>query len=198
MNIGLTGGIACGKTTVSTMLVELGAVLIDADQIAREVVLPGSPVLIRVVERFGSVVLLEDGSLNRKKLGQMVFNNPQALKALEAILHPPIRAIIKERMDAFQTAHPASLVVVDVPLLFESGQQSMYSEIMVVYVPPEIQLKRLMDRDKLSAEEGIRRINTQMPIEEKKRLADIVIDNSGTLQETRNQVLEFWRRKGTG
>ncbi len=196
MNIGLTGGIACGKSTVAAMLVRRGALLVDADQIAREVVLPGSPVLAQVAERFGQAVLLADGSLNRKKLGEFVFGNAAARKDLEAILHPPIRAIMKERMSRYEREHPDRLVVVDVPLLYESGLQHMFSEVMVVYVPKEIQVERLMKRDGLSPEQAAERLNAQMPIEEKKKLADVVIDNSGTLEHTERQIEEFWRRKG--
>jgi dephospho-CoA kinase len=195
VNIGLTGGIATGKSTVSAMLVQRGAVLIDADQIARDVVLPGSPVLDKVVSKFGQAVLLEDGSLHRKKLGQIIFGNPKARKELEAILHPPIRAMIKSQMEALEKEDPHRLVVVDIPLLFESKLQEPYSEIMLVYVPTAIQKQRLMQRDHLNEIEAEARLNSQMPIEEKKKLADIVIDNSGTIEETDKQIDFFWQRK---
>lgn len=196
MNIGLTGGIACGKSTVASMLVRRGAILIDADQIAREVVLPGSPVLARVAEHFGQAVLLEDGSLNRKRLGEIVFNDPAAREQLNGILHPPIRAIMKERMRENETLHPDKLVVVDVPLLYESKLESMFDEVLVVYVPREVQLKRLMERDRLSLEQAEQRLRAQLPIELKKQRADYVIDNQGSLQETERQVDAFCRRKG--
>lgn len=196
MNIGLTGSIATGKSTVSSMLVDLGAVLIDADQIAREVVLPGSPVLFEVAQRFGQAVLLEDGSLHRKKLGEFIFADSTARKDLEQILHPPIRAIMKERMKQLEQEQPENLVVVDVPLLFESQLGHLFSKVMVVYVPESVQITRLMQRDDLTQEQAAARIATQMSIEEKKRLADIVIDNSGSHIETKTQVNEFWQRKG--
>jgi dephospho-CoA kinase len=196
MNIGLTGSIATGKSTVASLLVDRGAILIDADRIAREVVLPGSPVLTQVADRFGQAVLLGDGSLDRKKLGEFIFGDAASRKDLEGILHPPIRAIMKERMQRHELEYPEKLVVVDVPLLFESKLQHMFTEIMVVYVPAAIQLERLIHRDQLTEEKAISRLNSQMSIEEKKKLADIVIDNSGTIQETEQQVTQFWRRKG--
>lgn len=195
VNIGLTGGIATGKSTVSSMLIQRGAVLIDADQIAREIVLPGSPVLDEVVSRFGQAVLLEDGSLHRKQLGQIIFGDAKARKDLEALLHPPIRIIIKSRMQALEAEDPHRLVVVDIPLLYESKLQEPYAEILLVYASPEIQKQRLMQRDHLNETEAEARLSSQMPIEEKKKLADIVIDNSGTIEDTEKQVDYFWKRK---
>lgn len=196
MNIGLTGGIACGKSTVAGMLVRRGALLIDADRIAREVVEPGTPVLAEVIRRFGDDLLLPDGSLHRKKLGERVFGNREALRDLENLLHPPIRALIRERMQAYAAEQPDKLVVVDVPLLYESGQQAMYEQVMVVYVPREVQLQRLIARDGIKAEQAEKRLLSQMPIEEKKGLADWVIDNSGTLKETEKQIEAFWNERG--
>jgi dephospho-CoA kinase len=196
MNIGLTGGIACGKSTVSAMLVRRGAILIDADQIAREVVEPGSPVLARVAERFGQDILLPDGRLHRKKLGERIFGDDAARKDLESLLHPPIRAIMKERMRENESHYPDKLVVVDVPLLYESGLEWMFEQVLVVYVPRELQLKRLIARDGLTTEQAERRLQAQMPIERKRDKADVVIDNSGTPAETERQVDLFWRQKG--
>ncbi|MBP1154631.1 MULTISPECIES: dephospho-CoA kinase [unclassified Paenibacillus] len=196
MNIGLTGGIACGKSTVASMLVRRGALLIDADRIAREVVEPGTPVLAQVIDRFGANLLLPDGTLDRKKLGERVFGNAGALKDLEGLLHPPIRATMRERMHAYEAEHPDKLVVVDVPLLYESGLQALYKQVMVVYVPRSIQMERLMVRDGLTKEQADKRLNSQMPIETKKELADIVIDNSGTIEETEMQIERFWLERG--
>jgi len=196
MNIGLTGGIASGKSTVARMLVESGAALVDADRIAREIVEPGQPPLAQIVERFGQAVLHEDGTLNRKKLGEIVFADEAKRKALEAITHPAIRAVMRERMDKLQREAPKRLVVVDVPLLYESGLQSLFEEVMVVYVPRSLQLERLMKRDGLSKADAERRLNAQMDIEEKKRLADIVIDNSGSLEDTALQLERFRKAKG--
>lgn len=198
MNIGLTGGIACGKSTVAAMLVRRGAILIDADQIAREVVLPGDPALGLVVERFGASVLNSDGSLNRKALGEIVFKEEAARKDLEAILHPRIRAMMRERMEETDRLTPDKLVMVDVPLLFESKLEYMFEETLLVYIPRELQLVRLMERDGIAADQAERRLAAQMPIEDKRGLADAIIDNSGTLEQTELQVDQFWTRKGLG
>jgi len=196
MNIGLTGGIACGKSTVADSLVRRGALLIDADRIAREVVVPGSPALALVARRFGQAVIAEDGTLARKKLGDIIFADAAARKDLEAILHPAIRREMIARMEQAERERPERLVVVDVPLLYESGLTAMFDEVMVVYVPEQMQLQRLMARDGTSEETARLRIAAQLPIERKKEQADIVIDNSGTLAETELQLDTFWRRKG--
>ncbi|NBI28306.1 dephospho-CoA kinase [Chengkuizengella marina] len=192
MNVGLTGGIATGKSTVSNMLVERGARLIDADVIAREVVLPGHPVLKEVAEHFGQDILLEDGSLNRAQLGEIIFNDPSARKDLEGLLHPQIRSLMKERMAQYEMEEPERLVVVDIPLLFESNLQELFSSVVLVYVPESIQLERLMNRNQLSLEEAKKRIEAQMPIENKKKLADFIIDNSKSIEHTEKQVEQFW------
>lgn len=195
MIIGLTGGIASGKSTVANMLVERGAALVDADAIAREVVLPGSPALLEIAEQFGQAVILDDGSLDRKKLGQVVFRNTEARKQLEAITHPRIRQLMLARMAQLEQNDPKRLVVVDIPLLYESGLQTLFEEVMLVYVPSQVQLQRLMQRDGLDESEARARIDSQMPIDEKKQLADITIDNSGTKQQTEAQVEQFWGSK---
>jgi dephospho-CoA kinase len=192
MNIGLTGGIACGKSTVAAMLAARGALIIDADRIAREIVLPGSPVLGQVAERFGQAVILPDSSLDRKKLGSIVFGDEQARRDLEGLLHPPIRALMKERKERFETEHPDKLVVLDIPLLYENKLEGMVSRVMVAYCPRDVQLDRLMLRDGLSAEQAEARLLAQLPIEEKRLRADIVIDNSGSLADTERQVNAFW------
>jgi dephospho-CoA kinase len=176
MNIGLTGGIACGKSTVSAMLVDRGALLVDADQIARDVVEPGSPVLEQVAAHFGQAVLQR--------------------KQLEGILHPPIRKMIRDQMEAYERQFPDKLVVVDIPLLFESNLSYLFEQVMVVYVPRHIQLERLMARDGLTESAANSRIEAQMSIEEKRKLADIVIDNSGTWEDTYAEVERFWLGKG--
>jgi dephospho-CoA kinase len=196
MNIGLTGGIACGKSTVASMLVKLGAFLIDADQLAREVVMPGRPALKQIVERFGPGVLMPDGTLHRKALGTIVFNEPAARKDLEAITHPLIRQAMWDQMHQTEQTHPDTLVVVDVPLLYESKLQGYFQKVMVVYVSESVQLHRLMERDELTLDAARLRLQAQMPIEEKKALADIIIDNSRNLADTEQQIQLFWQRKG--
>ncbi|MEF2968404.1 dephospho-CoA kinase [Paenibacillus sp. M1] len=196
MNIGLTGGIATGKSTVSQMLVARGAELIDADAIAREIMEPGHPVLAEVVKHFGQGVLLPSGELDRKRLGSIVFSDPEERKALEGITHPAIRGEMKRRMAELEAADPRRLVVADIPLLYESGLEQLYEEIMVVYVPREVQLERLMARDKMTREEAEARLRAQMDIELKKERADILIDNSLGREETESQIDDFWRKKG--
>lgn len=196
MNIGLTGGIASGKSSVSELLVSLGAILIDADQIAREVMLPGHPVLAAVAKQFGQGVLLEDGTLNRKKLGELVFNHPEQLQALNDITHPAIRQEMKDRKLKYEEQFPDRLIVSDIPLLYESGLENGYEQIMLVYVPREVQIERLMKRDGMDKSQAIRRLEAQMDIEEKKQRADIIIDNSGDFEETKKQILAFWHHKG--
>jgi dephospho-CoA kinase len=196
MNIGLTGGIACGKSTVAAMLAARGAILVDADAIAREVVEPGSPALDEIAARFGQDVINEDGSLYRKRLGEIVFADREAKRDLEQILHPRIRQIMMGRMRENESLYPDKLVVVDVPLLYESKLESWFSEVMVVYVPRETQLTRLIQRDGLTTEQAESRLSAQLPIDEKKARADYVIDNQGSLSVTEEQVETFLRGKG--
>ncbi|SDL91607.1 dephospho-CoA kinase [Paenibacillus marchantiae] len=196
MNIGLTGGIATGKSSVSAFLASKGALLIDADVIAREVMLPGHPVLAAAVQRFGQAILNEDGTLDRKKLGSIVFQNPEERKALEAITHPAIRKEMRERAALYELEHPDKLVVSDIPLLYESGLEDGFEEVMVVYVPRSVQLERLMSRDGMTAEQADARIDVQMDIEDKKQRADVLIDNSGLWSETEQQLISFLHRKG--
>lgn len=191
--VGLTGGIASGKSTVSRVLRELGAVIIDADVAAREVVMPGSEGLARVASEFGKEVLLSDGSLNRKLLGQIIFGDPEARRRLESITHPLIYRRMAQDLNC-AAAEGAQVIILDIPLLFETGLfLDTIDESVVVYVRPEIQLQRLMERDGLSEEEAEQRIRAQLPLEEKARRAEHVIDNSGSPEETRKQVETLWR-----
>lgn len=196
MIIGLTGGIASGKSTVSALLVNKGARLVDADVIAREVMLPGHKVLAAVVEQFGEDILFPDGTLNRVKLGDIVFNDPEALKTLNQLTHPAIRQEIKERMLSMEQEDPGKLILVDIPLLFESRLESLFKEIIVVYVPREVQITRLMERNRLSLEEAEARLKAQMDIELKRSKANYIIDNSGDLTHTEHQVAVLWDRLG--
>ncbi|SFB26692.1 dephospho-CoA kinase [Cohnella sp. OV330] len=193
MNIGLTGGIATGKSTVARMLVARGAALVDADRIAREIVEPGQASLARIAERFGAGVIQEDGTLNRRLLGTIVFADAEERKALEAITHPAIRELMRERIAALEAERPDRLVVADIPLLYESGLQHLYEGVMVAYVPREVQRLRLIERDGLAPEEADKRICAQMDIEKKRQMADYVIDNSGTIADTEAQLDRFWR-----
>ncbi len=192
MVVGLTGGISTGKSTVSTMFLHRGAYIIDCDIIAREVVAPGEEGLSQLVIRFGEEILQYDGTLNRKMLGTIIFNDEDARKALNEITHPLIRARVKQYIKENLLNHPSQIIIVDVPLLFEGNLAEIMDETVVVYVSEPIQLARLMERDKLTIEEAKTRIETQMSIEEKRKLADIVIDNSGKIEQTEEQVDLIW------
>ena len=196
MKLGLTGGIACGKSTVSAMLAERGAKIVDADQTAREVVLPGEAALEAIVAVFGQAVLNQDGTMNRSALGSIVFSDPARLSQLEAILHPAIRTRMWGRINVYEQEDPSQLIVADIPLLYETGQASLYDGIMVVYVPRLIQIERLMSRNSITAEQAEAAYCSADGYEEKRQLANYVIDNSGTLEQTALQVERFWHEQG--
>lgn len=193
MRIGLTGGIACGKSTVAAMLSAKGAVLVDADRVAREVVEPGEPALAAVAETFGQAVIDDSGRLDRKALGVLVFADEAKRRKLERILHPAIRQRMERKIAEAEALDPQAVVVADIPLLYEGGLQENYERVLVVYVPQEIQLQRLISRDGLSESDAQRRVAAQWPIERKRELADDVIDNSRALADTQRQVDEWWR-----
>jgi dephospho-CoA kinase len=193
--LGLTGGIGSGKTVVGEMFARLGAEVIDADQLARDVVEPGQPALDEIVKRFDPEILLPDGRLDRRKLGRIVFADAAARAALNAITHPRIR----ERMDAAVTARRerAGVLILDIPLLYETARTTPVEKVIVVWVDPATQIRRLLDRGGLTPEEARKRIAAQMPLDEKRALADHVIDNSGSLDATRRQVEALYRRYAT-
>ncbi|CEH31697.1 dephospho-CoA kinase [Aneurinibacillus migulanus] len=190
MIIGLTGGIACGKSTVSRMLAERDARIIDADIIAREVVRPGEEAWSLVVERFGRDILLANDELDRVKLGSLVFSDEQARLDLNAIVHPAVRGRMRQLTKEAQE-EGIGLIVLDIPLLYESKLEYMVEKVVVVYCTVNQQLERLMKRNGFDEEEAQRRIASQMFIEDKRLRADYVIDNSGTLTETEQQVDEL-------
>lgn len=188
--LGLTGGIATGKSTVSRYFAENGIPVVDADIIARKVVMPGSQGLADIVARFGEAVLLADGSLDRQRLGALIFSQEEERHKLNAVLQKYIRQQIKnETQDFINQGH--ALIVLDIPLLYEAGYERECDAVMVVYTTSDVQLARLMARNHLSEQEAHDRITSQMSLEEKKSRADIVIDNNGTLSETYQQV-EKW------
>ncbi|MFZ0131794.1 MAG: dephospho-CoA kinase [Desulfobacterales bacterium] len=186
---GLTGGIATGKSTVAAVFAEAGAVVIDADRIAHDAIAPGQPARDRIVARFGRDVLLPDGTIDRKKLGAIIFNDPQQKARLDSIVHPEVAAETERRLAEIKRLQPRAVVILDVPLLIEAGMDRDLAELIVVYVPAELQRERLMRRDRLTPAEALARIRSQMPIEEKKRRATVVIDNSAAPDRTREQVL---------
>lgn len=190
--LGLTGGIGSGKSMVASMFTQLGADVIDADRLAREVVEPGQPALKEIATAFGKDILLPDGRLDRGKLGRMIFADPVARGKLNAITHPRIR----ERMDAEIAARRSrpGVLVVDIPLLYENDRTRAVETVIVVWVDAKTQLRRLQERDGLSVEEARQRIAAQMPLDEKRARADVVIDNSGSREKTRRQVEAVYRR----
>lgn len=190
--IGLTGGIASGKSTVSSMLAGLGAYIIDADKIARDVVMPGKPALLSIIDHFGKRVMLPDGNLDRKSLGTIIFENPGERSSLEHIIHPYIEKQVDNSVEqAGQLGYKA--VIIDVPLLFEAGWECKVDEIWVVYAEPEVQFARLISRNQLSNEEAVNRINSQMDLGEKAKQAHVVINNTFDLETTKRQVVKEWR-----
>jgi dephospho-CoA kinase len=186
--VGLTGGIASGKSTVSRQLVALGCRVIDADRLAREVVEPGQPAWAAVVETFGREVLLPDQTLDRRRLGALVFADPARRRALEAITHPAITARREATLAAWVAEGFAGLVILDTPLLVEVGLAGQVDRVVVVYVDPATQRERLRGRDALDDAEAARRVGSQMPLADKVRAAHYVVDNSGTPAETEAQV----------
>jgi dephospho-CoA kinase len=190
--IGLTGGIASGKSLVSNFLRQLGAVIIDADQVAREVVRPGQPVLHQIAQVFGSELVRSEGSLDRHALGKLVFADAEKLERLNQMLHPLIIETIKQRLDHHLRIRPQAVVVVVAPLLYEVGLDKIVDQVWVVNVDLATQLRRLMARDNLSVAEARRRISSQWPLTEKARRADRVINNQGTPEQTSEQVRKLW------
>ena len=192
LKVGLTGSIAVGKSFVLGVLSELGCRVIDADAVARQVVLTGSPGLKSVAEAFGEKVLKSDGSLDRAKLSEIVFADEAQRKRLNSILHPFIIAAQDAQLRDWEQQDPKGIAVVDAALMIESGGYQRFDKLIVVHCRPEVQLQRLMQRNKFSREAAEQRIATQMPQEEKKRYADYLIDTSGEFAETRRQTEEVY------
>jgi dephospho-CoA kinase len=193
MILGVTGGIACGKSSVVQFFRQLGAAVVSADELAREVVAPGSATLQALVAHFGSGILLADGSLDRAGLAARVFAAPAERAVLEAITHPAIKALADARLQALAYTD-VPLIVYEAPLLFEAGAQGRVDAVAVVAVGAEQQLQRLMARDRMSVAEAQARIAAQMPLAEKIARADFVIDNSGSEEETAVQVRDLFSR----
>jgi dephospho-CoA kinase len=189
--IGVTGGIATGKSTVDRMLAAHGAVVIDADELARDVVRPGEPALDEVIARFGRGVIRPDGSLDRARLGDIVFADPDAREDLERITHPRITELTGKRIAA-ALAGSAPLVAVDIPLLFENAREAMFEGVLLVYAPREVQIERLRERNGLDGVAALQRLAAQLPIDEKRDRATWVIDNSGNLDATSQAVDRWW------
>jgi len=191
--LGVTGGIATGKTVVANVLQELGAGLIDLDLIARRVVEPGTPGLREIIDYFGKEVLQEDGTLDRKRLSKIVFQDADKRKKLEEATHPFIfEGLLREVNDITEKDHEAIIQVV-VPLLIEKNAQSLFDRVIVVYIPHELQIERLTKRDGISKQEAANMLKAQLPIDDKLEHANFVVNNEGSLEETRRQVEEIWQ-----
>ncbi|OGP89740.1 MAG: dephospho-CoA kinase [Deltaproteobacteria bacterium RBG_16_48_10] len=191
--VGLTGGIASGKSTVSNVLREEGAYLIDADQIAREIVRPHTPTWQELIKTFGEDILQKDGSIQRKKLAAIVFSNPEKRSLLNQLLHPRIREETQRRLKVIGQSDPEAIVVVDAALLVETGDYREMDRLIVVHSTEALQMERLREREGVSPEEAQRMVSAQMPLEEKLKVADFVIRNEGSLEETRRKAKEVFQ-----
>ena len=189
----LTGGIASGKSTVSRMFRELGAYLIDADIVARQIVEPGKPAWKEIVEHFGQAILRDNQEINRKQLGSIIFHQPEKRQILNQITHPQVIQEIHEQERVFRKVHPDAVVLIDVPLLIEAAMHHSYKHIVLVYVPEAIQLQRLMKRDHISKDEALTKIRSQMPLSEKLHYATHIIRNDETLDKTKEQVIAVYQ-----
>ncbi|MEK3852890.1 dephospho-CoA kinase [Cytobacillus sp. FSL H8-0458] len=194
LTVGLTGGIASGKSTVSSLLIEKGYTVIDADIEARLAVEKGEEAYQEIVRYFGERILLKDGSIDRAELGSVIFHDETERKVLNSIVHPAVRKRMTAKKEQ-AISRNEQLIILDIPLLFESKLQYMCDRTLLVYADEDIQLKRLMQRNQMSEKEAMARIQSQMPLRDKKALADDVIDNNGTIEETEKQlwgILKKW------
>lgn len=190
--LGVTGGIASGKTVVAGMLGAMGANTIDFDILAREVVGPEKPAWKDIVEYFGEQVLLDDNTLDRKRLSDIVFNDADKRKKLESFTHSRIGDEFVSRVKEIATKDPEAIIQAVVPLLIEENMQGLFHKLLVVHVPAEIQIQRLVSRDKISRDQAEKILSSQLPIDEKVKFADFIIHNERTLDRTRAQVEELW------
>jgi dephospho-CoA kinase len=194
LRVGLTGSIGVGKSFVSSIFSELGCHVLDADKTAREVVAAGTPGLRAVVEAFGSEILQADGTLDRVRLGTLVFADEKKRLLLNSILHPFIIAAQDEQLKKWETEDAGGIAIVDAALMIESGGYKRFDKLIVVHCSPLIQLERLMARNQISREEAVRRTSAQMPQEEKKRYADFLIDTSNGFEDTRRQTIKVYEK----
>ena len=192
LNVGLTGGIASGKSTVAAMLVEEGAFHIDFDILAHEVEKPDMPAWRAIIDAFGPEIQNEDRTINRAVLGAIVFANQKKLAQLNAIVHPAVFAAWHSHLDEIKNEKADAIVLSDVPLLIEAGMKQMVDLVLLVYISPEEQLRRLMVRNGYTREEALSRLRAQMPIQDKLALADLVVNNEGLRDETKEQVAAVW------
>jgi dephospho-CoA kinase len=193
LNVGLTGSIACGKSTVAQMFVEKGAFHIDFDRLAHAVEEPSQPAWQQIVDYFGSDILNPDRTINRTQLGSIVFEDKEKLIKLNSIVHPAVFAAWHHRINEIKKTKPDAIILSDVPLLIEAGMQSSVDVVVLVYISPVEQIQRLMTRNSCSREEAEVRFASQMSIDDKLQYAHIVINNQGTMEETREMVDRVWQ-----
>ncbi len=190
--VGLTGNIGSGKSSVARLFKEMGARVIDTDQVARDVVEPGTPGLHQIVQYFGAGILNADGSLNRPKMAQIVFNNPEALKHLNSIVHPAIRAELLKVLADYKNNPDAPLLIIEAPLLIETQLYKLMDQVWLVTVNAQTQIQRVIKRDATTPRQVSSRLAAQMPQEDKIPYAHRIIDNSGTPENTLQQVRQIW------
>lgn len=189
LKIGLTGGLASGKSTALGLFRDAGAVAIDSDLVAREIVRPHQDAWAELYKEFGPDYFLADMNLDRRRLKNLIFSDPAAREKLNRIMHPKVKRLILENLDRLAENKTCAPVIVDVPLLFEVGWQNVFDKTVLVYAWPEIQIERLTKREGINHSEAKEWLASQMPIEEKLKLADFVVDNSGTIEKTRGQIM---------
>ncbi|MFQ5560722.1 MAG: dephospho-CoA kinase [Nitrospinota bacterium] len=194
LKVGLTGGIATGKTFVSGILKKLGAYTIDADTLSREVVLPRKAAFYEIVRQFGKNILDREGCIDRQALGKIVFSDRQKLRLLEEIVHPEVIKAQDRWLEELAGKTPSAIAVVDAPLLIEAGVHEKMDTVIIVVTTPETQIKRALARGAVSKEEVVKRIEAQMPLSEKTRYGDFIIDNNGSRMSTKEQVTDLWPR----
>jgi dephospho-CoA kinase len=194
LKVGLTGGLASGKTFVAGQLAELGCHVIQADRLGHEVLRRGGEAYDAVIREFGRGILAPDGEIDRKALGKLVFADPARLEALNSLVHPPVFRRQQEFFDQVERQDPLAIAVVEAAIMIESGSHKRYDRLIVAFCPPQMQLRRFMERDGASEEEAKRRLERQLPLAEKRKFADYLIDTSGTKEETARQVLEVYKQ----
>ena len=192
--VGLTGGIATGKSLVSQILKELGAYIIDADKIARQVVEPEKPAWFEIVKFFGRDIINKDKTINRKRLGEIIFNDPVKKRKLEEIVHPKVIEEENRLVKEYGRKNPNGIVIIDAALLIEAGSHKRVDKLIVVYADKETQFKRLSERDGLSRADAEKRTASQLPLDKKVKMADFVIDNSKGIEETQRQTIDIFNK----
>ena len=195
MIVGLTGGIVGGKSTVASMFKDLGAKIIDADRLGHGVILPYKPAWKKIIKLFGEDILKNDLTINREKLGKIVFANQALLKKLNEITHPEIIKLIKKEINLARdkTHNQEKILIIDAALIYETKIDTLMDKIIVVYIEEDEQIKRLIKRNNLSKDEALQRVKSQIPMKEKIKMADYVIDNNSSLDKTKKQVAKIWR-----